>query len=103
MGNRKIELSIHTGYTKGDLEKKIRKIVKTKEFTYRIDRKSLDARKKNSIKWVLSVVVTSPDSGRKYHPFRNLKYPGKKKREDYGSRQRSGRIFLRLHTAESRI
>jgi len=59
MGSRKIELAIHTGYSKEDLERKIRKIINTGDFTYRIDRKSLDARKKNAIKWMLSIVVTA--------------------------------------------
>ncbi len=81
MGTKKIELSIHTGYTAEELEKKIREIVKTDEFTYRIDRKSLDARKKNSIKWVLSVVVTSPGFRDEIPPFPELEITWQKRKE----------------------
>ncbi len=81
MGSRKIELSLPTGYTEEDLEKKIRKIVKTGGFTYRIDRKSLDARKKDSIKWVLSVVVSAPGFKEEIPPVPGLEIPYEKRKE----------------------
>ena len=81
MGTKKIELSIHTGYTAEELEKKIRKIVRAQEFTYRIDRKSLDARKKNSIKWALSVVVSAPEFKEEITPVPGFEIHYEKRKE----------------------
>ncbi len=81
MGSRKIELTIHTGYSKEDLERKIRKIVKTGDFTYRIDRKSLDARKKNAIKWVMSVAVSAPGFREELISALELVIPFRKRKE----------------------
>ncbi len=59
MGKKRITISLHTGYSEDELKKKIRVKVKTDDFSYQIDRKSLDARKKNFIRWIIQVVVTS--------------------------------------------
>lgn len=50
-----------TGYSEDSLSKKIKGIVKTGNFSYSIERKSLDARKKSNIHWELKIIVSSND------------------------------------------
>lgn len=61
MGNKFIELRLPTGYSTAELIERIGKETRLKEFTYQIETKSLDARKKSEIKWLLKILVTSPD------------------------------------------
>jgi uncharacterized FAD-dependent dehydrogenase len=48
------------GYTEEDLKRKIEKELRTADFSYRIDSKSLDARKKTFIHWLIRIGITSP-------------------------------------------
>ena len=59
MGQKKIRISIRTGYTEEELHSRIRRQLNTNDFTYQIDRKSLDARKKNSIRWDMQIIANS--------------------------------------------
>jgi uncharacterized FAD-dependent dehydrogenase len=59
MGHLFLELKVPTGYTDAELRELIRKRIKADEFTWQIDNKSLDARKKDNIYWLLRVAVTS--------------------------------------------
>ena len=59
MGRKRIEITLHTGYSEQELIKKIGRSVKTDSFSYRIEKKSLDARKKDSITWKLRIIVSS--------------------------------------------
>ncbi|MBU0693322.1 MAG: NAD(P)-binding protein [Candidatus Omnitrophica bacterium] len=59
MGYREISLKLPTDYTEEQLRKKIEKKLKIKKFSYRIGRKSLDARKKTDIYWQILVSVSS--------------------------------------------
>lgn len=60
MGFRLIELKMPTGYTDEELRHRIEREVHTGDFTWQIENKSLDARKKESIRWLLRVAVHGP-------------------------------------------
>ena len=63
MGFRIIELKMPTGYTDAELQQWLAKELRIPEFSWQIENKSLDARKKNSIHWLLRVAVHSPSLG----------------------------------------
>ncbi len=58
MGYQEITLKMPTDYTDEQLKKKITNAVKTSAFSYQIEKKSLDARKKDQIHWQLRVGVS---------------------------------------------
>ena len=62
MGFKLLELKLPTDFdfTTGELKEKIAKKLKIKDFSYTIEKKSLDARKKGNILWSLRVGVSSP-------------------------------------------
>ena len=59
MGFRTLSLKLPTDFTDEQLKRKISKILRLAEFTYQIERKSLDARKKKDINWQVQIVVSS--------------------------------------------
>ena len=59
MGYKKIAINLPTDYTGEQVRKKIEKKLKIKEFSCRIEKKSLDARKKSDIHWQVLVSVSS--------------------------------------------
>jgi len=59
MGYKELEFALPTDYTEEQLKARIRKAVKSSDFTYSIQRKSLDARKKNNIIWRIKVLIGS--------------------------------------------
>jgi len=59
MGSKYISIKIHTGYNNQQLRKKAEVILNTKEFSYIIENKSLDARNKRNIHWQIRMMVTS--------------------------------------------
>ncbi len=59
MGQRVLQIKMPAGYNDWMLNKAVEKILKTPEFTYKIDNKSLDARKKSNIHWQIKLLVTS--------------------------------------------
>jgi uncharacterized protein len=61
MGSRIIELKLSTGYSAEEIKKRIAKGLRLREFTWQIDAKSLDARKKGDIHWLLRIAVTSKE------------------------------------------
>ena len=61
MGYRELILELPTDYSEDDLLRKIRKEYGINSFSYRIDNKSLDARHKNRIHWLVKVVVSSDE------------------------------------------
>ena len=61
MGYREITLKLPTDYTEEQLRKSIEKELRIKEFFYQIEKKSLDARKKDSIHWQLRASVISKE------------------------------------------
>ncbi len=61
MGFKDITLKLAVDYSDEQLKRKIAKKLGIKSFTWHIERKSLDARKKNDIHWQLRVAVSSDD------------------------------------------
>ncbi|MDP8259175.1 MAG: NAD(P)/FAD-dependent oxidoreductase [Candidatus Aadella gelida] len=59
MGYKEITLKLATDYSEDELRKKIEKEINTKEFSWQIKKKSLDARKKNKVHWQILVAVSS--------------------------------------------
>ena len=61
MGFREIIIKVPTDYDDDSLNKVIKKTLKIKSFNKMIQKKSLDARKKNNIFWQIKVAVTSDE------------------------------------------
>ena len=61
MGYREISLNLPTDYVEEQLRKRIEKELKIREFSYQIENKSLDARKNNSIHWLVRVGILSKE------------------------------------------
>ncbi len=61
MGYKTIQLKLAPGYFDTDLKQRIEKELRIKEFSFQIESKSLDARKKSSIHWLLRISVLSPE------------------------------------------
>ncbi|MEZ5145890.1 MAG: hypothetical protein R2759_02085 [Bacteroidales bacterium] len=61
MGFTKLTLQIPTDYSEQTLRKVIMKKLRIVNFTFRIESKSLDARNKRKIHWVLNVAVHSEE------------------------------------------
>jgi uncharacterized protein len=59
MGFKTIQIKLSPGYSEDELRQAVRKISGLSDFTYRIETKSLDARKKSNIHWLLNIVVLS--------------------------------------------
>lgn len=82
MGYKSIQLKLPTDHTKEDIKSAIRKKLGAGEFTFAIERKSLDARKKDNIHWLLNIVVTSPlFRGEEYTESKKLEITYKKRNE----------------------
>lgn len=61
MGLKIVTLKLPTDYTVEQLRNKIVKILRVKYFSFQIENKSLDARKKSNIFWLVKVAVNSPE------------------------------------------
>lgn len=59
MGYKEIELKLPTAYSEEQLIQAISKTLRISEFTFQVINKSLDARKKGNINWLLRVGVSS--------------------------------------------
>ena len=59
MGSKYINVKMPSGYDDHFLKKKVEGYLNTKDFTYIIENKSLDARNKNNIYWQMRLLVTS--------------------------------------------
>lgn len=59
-GFRLIELNLPTNVSDAEIQKAISRRLKVREFSFTIERKSLDARKKGNIHWKYRLGVTSP-------------------------------------------
>jgi uncharacterized FAD-dependent dehydrogenase len=81
MGFKYLDLKMPTNFSKSELKEKISKRLHTKEFSYTLEKQSLDARKKNDIFWNLRVGVSSkalkgespPDKKRLVIPYKKRK------------------------------
>ncbi|MEJ2658389.1 MAG: FAD-dependent monooxygenase [Desulfobacterales bacterium] len=54
-------MKLPTDYTEDHLKKRIGKVLNIKTFSYQIERKNLDARKKDKIHWLIRVGVSSEE------------------------------------------
>lgn len=63
MGYKIIEIKAPTGYSDADLKNRIGRELRLTDFTWQIENKSLDARKKNNIQWLLRIAVHSKSLG----------------------------------------
>jgi hypothetical protein len=61
MGYRVISLQLPTNYQEDELKKRIEKELGIKEFSFQIENKGLDARKKDNIHWLFRVLVVSEE------------------------------------------
>ncbi len=61
MGIKTISLKLPTVYSNELVERKISKMLNLKSFTFNIESKSLDARNKKNIFWLVKVLVDSPE------------------------------------------
>src|ERR1035437_4444049 len=61
MGFKIIELKLPTGYSDKELKERIAKECGSRDFTWQIETKSLDARKKGNIHWLMRIAITSQD------------------------------------------
>jgi hypothetical protein len=59
MGFTTLQLKLPTDYTDDILRNALKKQLGYSDFTFQIEKKSLDARNKNSIHWLMSIVVSS--------------------------------------------
>ncbi len=82
MGYKEITIKMPTGYQDGELKKSIEKELGISECSYQIETKSLDARKKNNIHWLIRIAVMSDEiPGLDLHPPPSLEIPFKKRNE----------------------
>ncbi len=61
MGFRKISIQLPTAYSESEIRAEISKHLRIADFSYRIENKSLDARKKTNIHWEITVAVSSQE------------------------------------------
>jgi hypothetical protein len=80
MGFKQITLKLPTDFTSEQLKKRIGSDLRINDFSYQIENKSLDARKKNDIHWVVKVAVTSKELKRgEAEQIQDLVIPFKKR------------------------
>jgi uncharacterized protein len=60
VGFKRLELKMPTSFSNEELKKRIAKKLRLKEFTFHIEKQSLDARRKSNIHWNIRVAVSSP-------------------------------------------
>ncbi|MFO7555583.1 MAG: FAD-dependent monooxygenase [Desulfobacterales bacterium] len=83
MGYKEIILKLPTDYTEDQLNRKIGTVLNIRDFSYQIDSKSLDARKKDNIHWLIRVGVSSEELKGIPHPVTpSLEIPYQKREEN---------------------
>ena len=82
MGYREITLNLPADYSEEDLRKRIEKELRIKELSYQIENKSLDARQRNNIHWLLRVGIISNElTGGEPAATPSLDIPYRKRKE----------------------
>jgi hypothetical protein len=61
MGNKSVQLKLPVNYHEEDLFRLLKRQFRIGEFTFHIDKKSLDARKKNDIHWLINGWIVSEE------------------------------------------
>lgn len=73
-------MKMHTDYSEEALDGAVRKTLKIREFRKIITKKSLDARRKENIHWLLKIAVSSPElRGGEFHDVEMLEIPSGKR------------------------
>ncbi len=75
MGYTELELKVPTDFSNSDLKKVISQKIDTSEHSFSILRKSLDARNKRDIHWLLRIGVTSPAIKGEAPEIKKLEFP----------------------------
>lgn len=82
MGYKLIQIKLPTDYSSDDIRKAIRKESGLKEFSFQVEKKSLDARKKSNIHWQMSLIISSGQlAGDDYIIPEPINIPYKKREE----------------------
>lgn len=82
MGYKTTQLKVPTDYSEEYLRNLIGKQLGLKDFSYQIEKKSLDARKKNDIHWLLGLIISSEEiEGNQFQAPETLEIPFKKRTE----------------------
>jgi uncharacterized FAD-dependent dehydrogenase len=79
MGYKSLDLKLATGFTDEDLKRKISKNLQVSDFTYTIENKSLDARNKRNIHWIVKVGVFADAFSESTEEKPSLEIPYKKR------------------------
>lgn len=82
MGYKTIQLKVPTDYSEEHLRNAIGKQIGLKDFSFQIEKKSLDARKKNDTHWLLGLIVSSEKiEGDEFEAPEPLEIPFKRRTE----------------------
>jgi len=80
MGYRVLQVKLPTNYTDDDIRLILSKKLGLSDFSYQLSKKGLDARKKNDIHWLTSIVVSSDKlSSEEYTEPKSIPIPYKKR------------------------
>ena len=82
MGYKEITLKLPTDYTEDQLKRGISNILNIRNFSHQMESKSLDARNKDNIYWLIRVAVSSEELKGTSHPvIPSLEIPYQKRKE----------------------
>jgi uncharacterized FAD-dependent dehydrogenase len=82
MGFNSLQIQLPVNYTQYDILSAVKSKLGITDFTFQIEKKSLDARKKNNVFWLLSLVVSSVElEGDEFNLPEVLYIPYKKRKE----------------------
>ncbi len=82
MGYKKLQIKLPTDYSDDDIRDIIRRKSGLKKFSYEIEKKSLDARNKKNIHWLMSLIIKTDEiKGEDYISPASLNIPYKKRDE----------------------
>jgi hypothetical protein len=82
MGYKSLHIKLQTDYSNADIRKAIAKQIGTMDFSFQLEKKSLDARKKSNIHWQMTVFVSSGNlKGEAPVENKPLEIPGRKRNE----------------------
>jgi heterodisulfide reductase subunit A-like polyferredoxin len=81
MGYKEISLKLPPDYTEDQLTRRIGKVLNIRAFSYQMESKSLDARKKDNIHWLIRVAVSSEELKGIPRAVPSLEIPYQKRKE----------------------
>ena len=82
MGYKEITLKLPTDYTEDQLKRRISNVLNIRNFSHQMESKSLDARNKDNIYWLIRVAVASEELKETSRPvIPSLEIPYQKRKE----------------------